>query len=54
MTLFPGWPTDKWPMTAITLSQRTVNDMATWGEHMEEEREQLIAQVSEREEQLVA
>uniref|UniRef100_A0A6A7FTY8 Methylmalonic aciduria and homocystinuria type D n=1 Tax=Hirondellea gigas TaxID=1518452 RepID=A0A6A7FTY8_9CRUS len=40
--LFPSYQEPKFEVTAVTLSQRTTHDMATWSEAVEEEREELL------------
>ena len=45
--LFPEESLDT-PLTAITLSQKTENDMSGWSEAVEMEREALMAQVTIR------
>ena len=45
MLLFPGVSAIS-QLTVITLSENTVNDMTGWSTAIEEEREQLLEQVS--------
>lgn len=39
--LFPSQKLSEGPLTVVTLAFKTTNDMSTWSEEMEEEREQL-------------
>ena len=43
--LFPDRDIRVGDLTVITLSQRTQNDMTSWSEHVEAEREQLLENV---------
>ncbi|CAH1790379.1 unnamed protein product [Owenia fusiformis] len=42
MDLFPGQDVCSGPFTVITISQKTKNDMTSWSEDVEEERESLL------------
>ena len=44
--LFPGRDITSGTLTVVTLTQKTQNDMSGWNEHVELEREELIACVS--------
>ena len=44
--LFPDRDLSQSQLTAITLSQRTQNDMTSWSEDVERERENLLQSVS--------
>jgi len=41
--LFPGRDVSFGPLTVVTLSQKTKNDMSGWSENVEYEREELVA-----------
>lgn len=44
--LFPGRDVTSGPLTVVTLTQKTKNDMSGWSEGVEYEREELVACVS--------
>ncbi len=44
--LFPGRNLSAGPLTVITVSQKTNNDMSGWNPAVDEEREHLLEQVS--------
>ena len=45
MDLFVGAEVEPGPLTVVTLSEKTVNDMTGWSVHVQEEREALLEHV---------
>ena len=46
MELFPNIGVEPGQLTAVSISQRSKNDMSTWSPDVEDEREDLLRNVS--------